>query len=226
MVMSVTLPTPRPRRLRHLNDFEVGVEGLRSMLLPFSDRIRIVETDVNDTADRDADLTLYDTFGLNRSDEGEIDDALRDINAGHVVVYTWNMHPELVGSALDKGCRGYLDKSMPATALVESLEAIHRGETVVSGESEVSGSAGDTGAAEQPAWPGQDEGLTAREAEIIAQVTRGLTNVEIAALNFITINTVKSRIRSAYRKMGVERRPQAVRWGMEHGMTPAVAQKE
>jgi DNA-binding CsgD family transcriptional regulator len=36
-------------------------------------------------------------------------------------------------------------------------------------------------------------------------------------MSYISINTLKSYIRSAYRKMGVERRAQAVRWGIEHG---------
>ena len=33
---------------------------------------------------------------------------------------------------------------------------------------------------------------------------------------------MKSYIRNAYRKMGVTRRSQAVRWGLENGMTPSV----
>ncbi len=71
---------------------------------------------------------------------------------------------------------------------------------------------------QRPTWPGQREGLSARESEVIALVTQGYTNPEIAARTFITVNSVKTYIRSAYRKMGVERRAQAVRWGIEHGM--------
>ena len=42
----------------------------------------------------------------------------------------------------------------------------------------------------------------------------------IADLTYLSINSVKSYIRSAYRKIGVERRSQAVRWGMENEMLP------
>lgn len=67
------------------------------------------------------------------------------------------------------------------------------------------------------AWPGKSAGLTAREAEVVALITRGFSNEQIAKHTYITINTLKSYIRSAYRKMGVKSRAQAVRWGIEHG---------
>lgn len=199
------------------------------MLEPFQDRIRIVEADAGTTGDSAVDLTLYDTFGLTQADGSEIDEVLRDPEAGRVVIYTWNMQGDLIETALNKGCRGYIDKSMGAGVLVECLESIGAGEVLVSDTAEivdsadavgVSGKASASPALARGTWPGQDEGLTAREAEVVALITRGLTNEEIATRSYITINTLKSCIRSAYRKMGVERRSQAVRWGMEHDMAP------
>jgi DNA-binding CsgD family transcriptional regulator len=72
----------------------------------------------------------------------------------------------------------------------------------------------------QSSWPGREEGLSVREAEVVALITQGHTNPEIAASLYLSLNSLKSYIRSAYRKMGVERRSQAVRWGIEHGMLP------
>ena len=69
-------------------------------------------------------------------------------------------------------------------------------------------------------WPGRDEGLTDREAEILALITQGKSNAEVAALTFLSPNTVKSYIRTIYRKIGVASRTQAVLWGVEHGFTP------
>ena len=69
-------------------------------------------------------------------------------------------------------------------------------------------------------WPGQEAGLSARESEIIALITKGLTNQEIAERAYLSINSVKSYIRSAYRKIGVTRRSQAVAWGMQNGFEP------
>lgn len=68
--------------------------------------------------------------------------------------------------------------------------------------------------------PGHDHGLSAREAEVIALITQGLANEEIASRIFCSINTVKSYIRAAYRKIGVHSRAHAVLWGVDHGFRP------
>lgn len=209
-----------PLRVRLRNDFEVVVAGLEAMLAPYSDRIDIVSTKVGENGGAPVDVTLYDTFGLTQADGEEIDGVIDDPTSGRVVVYTWNMQEELVAASLRKGCHGYLDKSVGARELVECLEAVGRGDVLVSGRNGLPLSAGDAATAAASvvgAWPGKDAGLTAREAEVIALITRGFTNEDIARMSYISINTLKSYIRSAYRKMGVERRSQAVRWGIEHG---------
>lgn len=74
-------------------------------------------------------------------------------------------------------------------------------------------------------WPGRNAGLSPREAEVIALITQGATNEEIARGCYLSINSVKSYIRSAYRKMGVERRRQAVLWGVRNGMQSVVTRE-
>ena len=69
-------------------------------------------------------------------------------------------------------------------------------------------------------WPGRDRGLSAREAEVIALITQGLGNDEIADRIYTSINTVKTYIRTAYRKIGVNSRTRAVLWGVDHGFRP------
>jgi DNA-binding NarL/FixJ family response regulator len=44
------------------------------------------------------------------------------------------------------------------------------------------------------AWPGKEHGLFAREAEVIALITQGLTNQEIADKVYLSINSVKTYI--------------------------------
>ena len=53
-------------------------------------------------------------------------------------------------------------------------------------------------------WPGRAAGLSPREAEVLALITRGLSNQEIADRAHVSINSIKTYIRSAYRKIGVE----------------------
>ena len=69
-------------------------------------------------------------------------------------------------------------------------------------------------------WPGRQEGLSDRESEILALITQGKSNTEVARLTFLSPNTVKTYIRSVYRKIGVASRTQAVLWGVAHGFTP------
>ena len=60
---------------------------------------------------------------------------------------------------------------------------------------------------------------------MLALITQGLTNQEIADKAYISINSVKTYVRTAYRKIGVSRRAQAVSWGMDHGFRPQRARR-
>ena len=55
---------------------------------------------------------------------------------------------------------------------------------------------------------------------MLALITQGLSNQEIAERSYLAINSVKTYIRTAYRKIDVTRRAQAVAWGMRHGFEP------
>ncbi len=200
------------------NDYEVVVRGLRSMLAPYADRIEVVELDSSVPVIRDVDLTLYDTFGKAQVDGDDIDEVVNNDHAGKVVIYTWNMHPVLVDEAIAKGCSGYLDKGLTGEELVDVLVRIGEGEVIVSPTLALDDHEDPTSDTGQ--WPGHSFGLSARESEVVALITQGYTNNDIASRSYLSINSVKSYIRSAYRKIGVERRSQAVRWGMENGMLP------
>ena len=60
--------------------------------------------------------------------------------------------------------------------------------------------------------------LTSREAEVLRLIAQGLSNQEIADRVFVSINSVKTYIRSAYRKIGVRSRTQAVAWCLQHDL--------
>lgn len=67
------------------------------------------------------------------------------------------------------------------------------------------------------AAPAVLEPLTPRESEVIELVCRGLSNEEICNELYISMNTVKTFIRGAYRKIGVDTRARAVIWGFHNG---------
>jgi LuxR family maltose regulon positive regulatory protein len=53
------------------------------------------------------------------------------------------------------------------------------------------------------------DGLTDREAEVLSLLTRGHTNLEIAAELFVSVHTVERHLQNAYRKVGVRNRADA-----------------
>ncbi len=66
------------------------------------------------------------------------------------------------------------------------------------------------------------EKLTPRESAVIELVCRGLSNEQISRELYVSMNTIKTYTRAAYRKMGVDTRARAVIWGLQHGygLTP------
>ncbi|WP_166139190.1 helix-turn-helix transcriptional regulator [Nocardioides ochotonae] len=59
--------------------------------------------------------------------------------------------------------------------------------------------------------------LSEREAEILGLVAQGLSNPEIGEVLYLSVNTVKTYLRTAYRKIGLRTRAQAVTWALCHG---------
>ena len=58
--------------------------------------------------------------------------------------------------------------------------------------------------------PGAVTVLSERERDVLRQMTLGRSNAEIAGELFVTSNTVKTHLKSIYRKLAVSRRRDAV----------------
>jgi DNA-binding NarL/FixJ family response regulator len=203
-----------PITIALVDDYDVVVMGVAHILDQYRDRVTIAELDTNEDLSDAVDIVLYDTFAQAESDHDQISFLVRNPRARHVVVYTWNFHPDLIDGARARGVHGYLSKALPARDFVTALEAIHAGEIVINEPPTRARSASGLN------WPGRTEGLTDRESEILALITQGKSNAEVAALTFLSPNTVKSYIRTIYRKIDVTSRTQAVLWGVHHGFTP------
>jgi NarL family two-component system response regulator LiaR len=204
---------PAPIRIAVVNDYDIVVAGVAAMLAPYRDRVAVVELDSQLPVVSDVDVILYDTFAAVQGDGIDLDDLVHGTQA-RVVIFSWNVDDELVRKALARGASGYLSKGLEAEQVVAGIESVHRGDTVTPPEVAVA----DRDAAGE--WPGRELGLSARESEVLALITQGLSNQEIADRTYLSINSVKTYIRTAYRKIDVSRRSQAVAWGMRHGFEP------
>ena len=208
-------PTVRtPITIALVDDYDIVVMGIAHILEQYRDRVVIAELDTNVSVSDLVDIVLYDSFAQPESDHEEIGVLVRNPRARRVAVYTWNFDPDLIESARRQGVHGYLSKALPARELVDALEAIHGGEMVISDPPFRARSINGLN------WPGRSEGLTDRESEILALITQGKSNSEVAKLTYLSPNTVKSYIRTIYRKIDVASRTQAVLWGVRHGFTP------
>lgn len=201
----------RPVRVAVSNDFDLLLAGLATVLEPFSDRVEVVELTAASTLTTEADVILFDTFGRLDEHDHKLQSFIKDSSA-RVLVYSWDLFP--AQRAVDQGAYGYVFKGVSAEELVRAIETVHAGEHVIPDQDRPEGEhvAGD--------WPGKSAGLTSREAEVLTLVTRGFTNQEIAAHVYLSVNTVKTYLRHAYRKIDVTRRSQAVAWGIANGLMP------
>lgn len=205
-----------PIRIAIVNDYEIVVEGLAAVLASYRDRIEVVELDSRMPVISNVDVLLYDTFGQVQGDTVDLDQLVQGEGCARVVIFSWNVQPELVQRAMTHGAAGYLSKSISAEELVKGIEALHAGEFVTMSQD----GSGPEETQLNTVWPGVDHGLSAREAEVVALITQGLSNQEIADRCYLSINSVKTYVRTAYRKMSVNRRSQAVLWGIAHGLAP------
>ncbi len=193
-------------------DYPLVVAGLRSLLEPYATRVHVVGGDL---AYAGVDVLLHDPFSGPSTAVPDPRQGLRQTRT-KLLVFSWRTDAHLVAVALSRGADGYVAKSAPAAELVDAVERVHRGELVVPGTQ------GDV--RDEHLWRGARHGLSSRESQILAQVCLGKGNHEIAAETHLSINTVKTYIRSAYRKIGVTTRPQAVIWALEHGFDSSTSQ--
>ena len=195
----------RPVRVALSNDYELALLGLAAMLARYPEQVQIVDITTDPHPAHRPDVILFDTFGRLPDEDGKLRKMVAE-NDAKIVVYAWDEYPEAAARAA--GAAGYLSKSLSAAELVAGIVAFHDADRPAPPAS-----------TEDPGqtWPGQGHGLSEREAEMLTFIVRGLTNEDIAARAYLSINTVKTYIRSAYRKIGVTSRSQAVAWGFRNG---------
>jgi DNA-binding NarL/FixJ family response regulator len=116
--------------------------------------------------------------------------------------------------ALRAGARGYLTKDAGAEQIRAAVEAVARGEAALDPAVQHHVLA----ALSEPASPELPDGLTPREAEVLALIAEGLTNAEIAERLVVSAATVKTHVNHIFAKAGVRDRAQAVVYAYANGL--------
>ena len=169
-------------------------------------------------------------------------EATRAIRAQHpsvaVVVLTTYADDESILAALSAGAAGYLTKDASRDDIRRALDAAVAGQSVLDPRVQASllraaehgsdhGATGDPddatddepGRSRSPSRAGSlPDGLTEREAEVLALIAAGLTNAEIAERLFVAETTVKTHINRIFAKTQSRDRAQAALYAHRHGL--------
>lgn len=215
---------PRPLRIVLVDDHEMVLQGLKAMLAPYSGRVRVVGEALNA---HDAvgvvgglrpDIVLCDVRLQGSSGLDLCRRLLEEAPDQRIVLLSVYEDEQYLFEALRAGACGYLVKRIDGDELVRSLERAADGETVI--DPTLAGRAVDTAArlASGEYWPGARQGLTHRESEVLALVVSGLSNRAIAGRLVLGDETIKSHVRSIYRKLAVNDRAGAVAAALREGI--------
>lgn len=208
-----------PIRILLCDDHPVFRRGLRALLEEFDDLAVVGEA-----ADGEQALALAATAaphvvvmdlhlpGINGV-EATRRVVARDPDAA-VLVLTMFEDDRYLGAALRAGARGYLVKGAEHDEILRGIRAVARGEVMLGRA--VSPMLTDAFAAPGP--PSAFPQLSAREEEILALVSGGLSNQEIAARLFLSPKTVRNNVSGILAKLGVDTRAAAIAKARDAGV--------
>ncbi len=131
-----------------------------------------------------------------------------------VIVLTSFKEGGLIKKALEAGAIGYLLKDVSADELARAIRSAHAGRAILSPEAAQSL----VETANLPPVPGLD--LTEREREVLALMTEGLSNIQIATRLGVSSSTIKSHVSNVLSKLGVASRTEAVTLALRSRIVP------
>jgi DNA-binding NarL/FixJ family response regulator len=142
-----------------------------------------------------------------------------DITARVLVVTTFDVDDYVFG-ALEAGAAGFLLKGADEETLLGAIRSVAAGEGTL--DQKLTRRVLAEFSARRPAPPREPARLpaplTARELDILALLSRGMSNQEIASELFIETTTVKYHLAGILTKTGARDRLQAVVWAFQHGV--------
>jgi DNA-binding NarL/FixJ family response regulator len=150
-------------------------------------------------------------------------DAAREILAGDtgtkVLMLTTFDVDDYVYAALRAGASGFLLKDAPADELVRAVRVVAAGDALLA-PSITRRMIADLVSRRAAPCRSVDElaRLTPRETEVLELLARGMSNAEIAAVLFVSEETVKTHVGKVFAKLGLRDRAQAVVMAYETGL--------
>ena len=195
-----------PKKIRVLiaDDHVTVLEGLAAMIGRQPDMVVVAEAaDGQEAIDlwitHRPEVTLLDLRMPKLDGVGAIEEIRKwDSSARIIVLTTYDTDTEIL-RAVKAGTKAYLLKDARREELLDCIRRVHRGETCFPAS-----------LVEKVAAGLSSEPLTGRELNVLELLARGKSNKEIGVSLYISETTVKSHLRSIFRKLNVLSRTEAI----------------
>lgn len=169
-------------------------------------RARVVTAQADCTDLPAHDVAIYDVTGIDPHDDG-----LRTVLASTsmpIVAIATASDPDVTARLRAQGIAGLVSMDVTVEVLLLCLERAAAGRRASAARLRE----------RRLEAAHLSSGLTERELTVLELIGAGKSNERIAAELYLSINTVKSNIRTAYKRIGVTSRSQAVIWAIHHGL--------
>jgi len=203
-----------PKKIRVLiaDDHVTVLEGLAAMIGRQPDMVVVAEAaDGQEAIDRwithRPEVTLLD-LRMPKLDGVDVIEEIRkrDSSARFIVLTTYETDTEIL-RAIKAGTKAYLLKDARREELLDCIRRVNRGETCIPAS-----------LIEKVATGLSSEALTGRELNVLELLARGKSNKEIGVSLYISETTVKSHLRSIFRKLNVLSRTEAISVASRRGL--------
>lgn len=213
-----------PIRLLLVDDHQIVLDGLGAMLRPHGDRVQIVgaTTDPGEarrlTVELQPEIAIVDVRMPEVTGFELCEQLLRLRPEVKVVLLTVYDDEQYLFQGLRAGAVGYLTKQLVAPALLDHLARVMAGEIVV--DPSLAGRVALTASRMERGefWSGASLGLSQRESAVLELMVHGHSNRAIAARLILGEETIKTHVRSIFRKLGTSDRTQAVAFAIREGL--------
>jgi DNA-binding NarL/FixJ family response regulator len=201
-----------PIRIFSIDDHPLMREGIAAIIRNEPDMLLVAEASngreaIQGFREHRPDITLMD---LRLPDISGIDAmvAIRTEFADARIIMLTTFEGDVeIRRALQAGAVGYMLKTMPRRQLVEMIRRVHAGKKHIPPE-----------IAAHLAEHMGEESLSKREVDVLQKIAGGNRNGDIAALLFISEETVKGHVKHIMEKLGASDRTEAVAIGIRRGI--------
>jgi DNA-binding NarL/FixJ family response regulator len=211
-MIDIKMSDTSPIRILTVDDHPLMREGIAAIVRNEPDMLLVAEASTGRDAiqvfrEHRPDVTLMD---LRLPDIGGIDATIAirtEFPDARIIMLTTFEGDVEIQRALQAGARGYMLKSMPRKQLVDMIRKVHLGKKHIPQE-----------VANHLAEHLGEETLSKREIDVLKRIAGGNRNSDIAALLFISEETVKGHVKHIMEKLGATDRTEAVAIGIRRGI--------